>query len=133
MTNKKFATVINCMDGRTQLPVNAWLQATLTDAAFIDTITVPGPDGMLTTGSPEKLAELLSYVKISTEKHGSEVVAVVGHHDCAGNPVSREAHLQDIQQAVAVIAGWQVASRVIGLWVNEHWQVELIADTNPTG
>jgi hypothetical protein len=46
MKNGKFITVINCMDGRVQLPVIEWLKKNY-KADFIDTITEPGPNKIL--------------------------------------------------------------------------------------
>jgi hypothetical protein len=53
-------------------------------------------------------------------------VAVVGHHDCAANPVSEAQHRQNIGQAVATVKSWDLPVKVIGLWVNSDWQVEVV-------
>ena len=42
MTERKFATVINCMDGRVQEPVIAYLKQRL-GVAYVDSITLAGP------------------------------------------------------------------------------------------
>jgi hypothetical protein len=56
MKNKKFITVINCMDGRVQLPVNNWLRKRF-NANFVDTITEPGPNRILATNRPKFLVD----------------------------------------------------------------------------
>ncbi len=65
-------------------------------------------------------------IKISIDKHGSRLIAIVGHHDCAGNPVSPEKHWAHIRKAVEIVKTWNLPSvEVIGLWVNERWEVEI--------
>jgi len=45
----KFATAINCMDGRCQLPVIEWMKKRY-GVEYVDMITEPGPDGVLAEG-----------------------------------------------------------------------------------
>ena len=81
-----FCTVVNCMDGRVQEPVIAWLKEYF-GVAFVDSVTEPGPNGILAAGEGAAvIASIEARVRISVEKHGSVGIAVVGHHDCAGNP-----------------------------------------------
>jgi len=42
MLHKRFATAINCMDGRTQEPVITWIKKNY-HVDFVDMITEPGP------------------------------------------------------------------------------------------
>ena len=64
------------------------------------------------------------FLEISLYKHGSCCVFVVGHHDCAGNPVDKETPLKHISGAVKRVKSWFPDVGVIGLWVNEKWEVE---------
>jgi carbonic anhydrase len=125
----RFVTLINCIDGRAHPPVRAWLEANLDHVALVDRITAPGVDGVMAAGLSEKLDDIRSQVEISINAHQSNTIAVVGHHNCAGNPVPKEEHLRQIKDDVATIVAWQLPVRVIGLWVNEAWQVEKILDT----
>ena len=128
MADGRFVTVINCMDGRVQEPVSHWMKSRF-DADYVDTITEPGPDGILSGSSDETLtASIRRRVEISVNAHGSRVVAVVAHHDCAGNPVSITEHLEQLRRCVDSIRAWRLPVRVVGLWVNEKWQVELQQD-----
>ena len=68
-------------------------------------------------------------VEISVNKHGSRLVALVSHHDCAGNPVSKEEHMDQLADAMKVVVEWGLPARVLGLWVDEAWQVEFVYDT----
>jgi carbonic anhydrase len=112
------------MDGRTQLPVNAWMRERF-GAEFVDTITEPGPNGILAVRADSAAVEsILARVRISVEGHGSSAVAVVGHHDCAGNPADETTQLAQVRDAVAVIGEQFPGVEVIGLWVDEDWQVE---------
>ncbi|MGB9690387.1 carbonic anhydrase [Thermogutta sp.] len=123
-----FCTVINCMDGRVQLPVITYLKARF-GVDHVDNITEPGPDGILAKGDDHVLiASILRRVQISLEKHQSQGLAVVGHADCAGNPVSHQAHLQDIRSACKWLKARFPNVAVIGLWVNEQWEVEEVTD-----
>ena len=64
---------------------------------------------------------------ISVEAHGSKVVAVAGHHDCAGNPVTEEEHRRHILRAVETVRSWGFPVTIVGLWVNSNWQVEVVS------
>jgi hypothetical protein len=121
-----FATAISCIDGRVQDPVAAWMRKQF-QVDFVDTITEPGADGVLAQGPSDVVASIREKVMVSTDAHQSRVVAVVGHHGCAGNPVPREDHLRQIGQGMMVVASWGLPVRVVGLWVNDQWQVELVA------
>lgn len=125
----KFATVINCMDGRVQDPVNAWMKQR-TGAEFIDVITEAGPDGiMASTATASRL--ILQRLMVSRDKHQSTELALVAHHDCAGNPVSREKHLLDLARAAKIMGTWNLGMKIMLIWVDETWNVELIDEINP--
>jgi hypothetical protein len=123
-----FATAINCIDGRVQRPVSEWMRVQYS-VDFVDTITQPGPEKALTQGPQTIIDVMRANVGVSVSAHKSQLVAIAAHHECAGNPVSDEDHQAQIRAACQVIAGWGLSVRVLGLWVNEWWQVELIADS----
>jgi len=132
MATGTFATAINCMDGRVQLPVSEWMRTHL-HVDYVDTITEPGPDKVMALGLPGQQESVRKRVGISVGAHGSRTVAIVGHHDCAGNPVSREAHRDQIRRASQVIQSWGLPVRVLGLWVDERWAVEVVCDAGAPG
>ncbi len=125
MSKGKFGTAINCIDGRTQLPVIKWLKENY-QLEYIDMITEPGPEKVLFYG--EETKSLKSKVLISVKAHGSGIIAIAGHHDCAGNPVSKEEQLNQIRRAVQIIRSWNLKTiqKVIGLWVNDSWEIEVV-------
>lgn len=127
--NLIFGTAINCMDGRTQLPVLEWMKKNY-DVEYVDMITEAGPDKIVgDCVSAEKLESIKFKIGISVNKHGSKVVAVVAHHDCAGNPVSKEKHLECIKKCIEIIKSWGFSGvEVIGLWVNDEWKVECVGE-----
>ena len=84
MTNNIFATAINCMDGRVQVPVIDWLRRQY-GADYVDMITEPGPERLLAEGKDQTAVESIrKKIEISVTRHSSELVIIAGHHDCAG-------------------------------------------------
>lgn len=128
MAEGTFGTAINCIDGRVQEPIAAWVKARF-GVDFVDTVTAPGPDGVLTQGAPHAIDLVRDYVRVSQEAHQSGVLAVAGHFGCAGHPVSPDEHIAAIRTSAAIVAGWGLPMRVIGLWVNEGGQIEVVSDT----
>ena len=128
MTDKKFGTAINCMDGRVQIPVIEWLKKQY-DVDYVDTITESGPERLLAEEKDRMSIESIrKRLQISVTRHNSNIVAVVGHHDCAGNPTDKETQLRQISNAVRTVESWDFEVRVVGLWVDEKWEVrEVIA------
>ena len=127
MAEGKFGTAINCMDGRTQIPVSNWLKEKY-GIDFVDTITEPGIDKVMSSEDAQKLEQIKSKVLISINKHGSTVVAVAGHYDCAGNPVSTEEHISQIKKSIDAIKSWGLTAEILGLWVNDKWQIEPVSE-----
>ena len=119
----RFCTAVNCMDGRVQDPVNAFLKTRFA-AVYVDAVTEPGPNGILAAGDPEALvASIFSRVAISVQRHGSIGIAVVGHYDCAGNPGDRQTENEHTSLAVDRLKARFPGVPVIGLYVDEHWTV----------
>ncbi|MDI6698265.1 MAG: hypothetical protein QME85_04945 [Candidatus Saccharicenans sp.] len=126
MSEKRFVTAINCMDGRVQDCVSRWLK-NLYRADYVDVITAPGPVRILASGEPEfMLASIQSCLTTSVEKHRSPAVAVVAHHDCAGNPLPREQQFEQLLQAGQKLRLLFPDLDIRLLWVDENWQVQEI-------
>jgi len=119
----RFATAINCMDGRVQVPANEWIKKKFR-VDYVDTITEPGPNKILAENKDSAAIDSIKRrVAISVNNHGSKYIAVLGHHDCAGNPVDKESQLVHIKSAVKAVNSWGFPVETIGLWVDENWQV----------
>lgn len=98
----KFGTTVNCMDDRAIVAAHDWMRENY-DVTYIDSITEPGMDGWLANITPEQRAWLKRKIEISTRGHGSRVITVVGHDECAGNPVSPEKHHIEARQGAKLI------------------------------
>jgi hypothetical protein len=122
-----FATALNCMDGRVQLPVNEAVRS-IFGVLHVDTITEAGIVRLLSdeTDSPETMAALSS-IRISLDKHGSRGIAVAAHHDCAGNPCSDAAQQAQLRRAVAFLRERFATCKIIGLWIGDDWVPRVIA------
>ena len=119
-----FAAAINCMDGRVQTPVNEYVRKRF-EVDYVDAITEAGPVAIL-GDRPESpgMASILKRLDISVERHASVGVAVVAHHDCAGNPLDEDTQREQLARAVVALRERYPRLPVIGLWVNADWQVE---------
>ena len=119
----KFATAINCMDGRVQMPVIEWMKKAY-GVDYIDMVTEPGPNKILAEGKDKATLESIkNRVGISINKHGSEIIAIVGHYDCAGNPAEKDKQNESTLSAIEAVKLWNFRAEVIGLWVDENWEV----------
>jgi hypothetical protein len=133
MGHGTFATVINCIDGRAKHPVANWVKNNLS-VHYVDQITEPGPDKILTEGTPAQLDALKHNVGISVSAHHSSVVVIAAHHDCAGNPVSDEEHHRQVLQSVEIVKSWNLnVTRIIGIWLNDQWRIEVLYDDGAQG
>ena len=122
--NFKFGTAINCIDGRTQEPVIDFMKQKY-GIDGVDMVTFPGVDGVASSlGNFNTIALIRNAVSISIEKHGSQIIAVVGHFDCAGNPGNREHHYAHIGKALQQVSSWNFDAEIVGLYVNDKWQIE---------
>ncbi|MGI6712081.1 MAG: carbonic anhydrase [Bacillota bacterium] len=128
MAHGKFATVINCIDGRTQFPALLWMKERF-NVDYVDSVTAPGVDKVLSEGLQEEVASIKNKVLVSTGGHHSQVVAIVGHYDCAANPGPKEQHVEQVNKCIEVIKGWQLPVRILGLWIGDTWEVEVIFDS----
>ena len=124
--NEKFVTSINCMDGRTQEPIINYLKAEY-GADYVDMITEAGPNKILAENTDTSVVESIkSRVEVSTGKHFSKVVSIIGHYDCGGNSADEETQKEQIRAAVANVKTWNEDIEVIGLWVDETWKVNKV-------
>ena len=117
------ATCLNCMDGRVQLPVLTWIKANY-PVDFVDVITEAGMDAVLS--EQNDISEILRSIKVSVNLNRSTRLFVVGHHDCRGNPIDENHHREQVTNAVKRLKPLWPAQEVVGLWVNDQWQVKLV-------
>jgi hypothetical protein len=119
-----FCTSIHCMDGRIQEALIRYLKAK-TGAKYVDSITEPGPCGIVAQGDDETLiGTIRKRIEISLNHHGSKFIAISGHHDCAGNPVAKDVQLVQLAAAKVFLETEYPGVEVVKLWVDENWRVE---------
>ena len=92
-------------------------------------ITEPGPNRILAEGKDTKTIESLKEkVRISVEKHGSRVISIAGHYDCAGNPETEVVQKEHLKKARDIIASWGFpVDRIIALWLDENFEVSVVS------
>jgi carbonic anhydrase len=112
------------MDGRPQRKVADYLN-TAFGVRNLDTITTAGLVRHLAEDT-EQTATILANVDLSIDKHGSHQIAIVAHHDCAGNPVSDRTQRQQLATALARVENLYPSTEVMGLWLDGHWIVERV-------
>lgn len=123
MAKGKFATSVSCMDGRIQIPLTNWIKENFS-VDYVDTITEPGIDKQVADNTD--LESIKTKIGISINKHKSELIVVSGHYDCAGNPVSNEEHITQIKKGIEVISSWDLGVKVVGVWVDDTWKINLV-------
>ena len=123
MSKGKFATSVSCIDGRIQFPLAKWIKENYS-VDYVDAITEPGVDKKVAENSG--LESIKTKVGISINAHKSELIVISGHYDCAGNPVSNEEHIFQIKKGVEEISSWNLDAKVVGVWVDDSWNVNLI-------
>ncbi len=122
-----FYTVVNCMDGRVQLPVINYIMDRF-GVDYVDSITEPGPNRLMAQDADSVVVRgILEKISISLHRHKSRGVALVGHHDCAGNPSKKGEQVEQLRKAMAVVKKEFPDIDVIMLWVNNDWEVEEVA------
>lgn len=121
-----FITAILCIDGRYHRCLVDWL----TDrygADYVDLITQPGPDRILGEHPLSDQADgVRRRVDVSLSAHASRTIAMVGHDDCAGNPVAPDIHRAQVQRSTAVLREWYPATRIVGLFVDTSCAIHVV-------
>ena len=121
----KFGTLVNCTDGRVQYPVMDYLKKQY-DLDFFDATNEAGPLRTLTKKSDKcRLITLKEQIRTSLEEHDSKFIALVGHHDCTDNPGDRAFQENQMDEALDYLQrSFGTSIKYVGLYVNEHWEVE---------
>lgn len=117
-----FATAIGCIDGRIQKTLGDWVRD-IAGVEYVDTITWPGANGALAEGD---VGGIRQAVELSASAHGSRLVVVAGHHDCASHPGTEEEHRQIVGKAVERVRSWDLQVEVIGAWIGPDWKTERV-------
>ncbi len=121
---RDFGTVLTCMDGRIQRKVSDYLM-TVFGVRNLDTITAAGMIRHIASDT-ERTANILEDLGVSVAQHGSQDIALVAHHDCAGNPTSDKVQRDQILDAMDRVSKQHPDAQIVGLWVDGSWTVERI-------
>jgi carbonic anhydrase len=115
------------MDGRIQRKVSDYLLTTF-GVRNVDTVTAAGMVKHLAadTGRTETI---LGDLDVSVNQHGSRDIAVVAHHDCAGNPTTDTEQRGQVAQAVSQLIRRHPDTEVIGIWVDRNRTIERVRAT----
>ena len=92
---------------------------------YVDTITEHGVVKLFS--KPHSIEQIKSKVSLSIKQDNSKIVLITGHHDCEGNPISKNEQITQIKNAVDIIKSWEFQVTVLGVWVNEQLQVEPVS------
>ena len=123
-----YCTSIHCMDGRIQEPIRNYLTAKY-DVKYVDTITEAGPCKILAENKDRNIIDSMRFrIGISLQKHNSNLIAVSGHHDCAGNPVADEQQKQQIMKAAKYLKDLYTEVEVVGFWIDHNWKLKTLKD-----
>lgn len=119
-----FATAVNCMDGRVQRCVSDYIRSVYC-VEYVDTISVAGPVKLFAEDSEgDMVVAILEMIERSIRLHESEVIAVVAHYDCLGNPIEDDIQKEQLDKSVKFIKSKFGQCEVVGLWVGDDWEVE---------
>ena len=62
--------------------------------------------------------------EISIKKHGSKLITISGHHDCAGKPCDEEIQKQQIIKSIKDLKNIYSELKIIGLWIDKEWKMK---------
>jgi len=94
---------------------------------YIDTIPELGIEKRISENID--IEKIKSKAEISIFKHNSGLIVVSGHHNCARNPVSKEEQIEQIKKSILYIKFWNIPVKIIGIYVNDKWEIEEIKDS----
>ena len=107
------------MDGRVQLPVITYLQSEF-GVAYVDVVTEAAPVGVLSEQpESESARSIFRRVQVSIQAHASKGIAIVAHHDCAGNPIPAGEQQRQLQRCLQFLSTRYPKLEILGLWVDE--------------
>ena len=100
----------------------------------MDLVTVPAPVRLLAGPVDlETITSILISVALSIDTHGSRLIAVVAHADCAGNPTDHEEQRRQLAESAGYLAENFPGVSILGLWVDERWSVSPTCSLGPAG
>ena len=155
MNRNRFACAATCMDGRIQAAVRKHLK-THYHVDWVDIVAQPGMNKFLAeNNSRVSFAWIIIYfftfffvvkllkkwqrqaitknikrmIEVSVLEHNANILAIVGHAECAGNNCDKEEQIKQLVQARKVIESFGFEVPIVLLWVRKDWQtIEVIGE-----
>ena len=94
---------------------------------FVDVITESCPVKVIALPmNAFQIYSIQQRLMFSQEKHRSEHLAIVAHHDCTANPVDKVKQIEQLRQSLDYMRLWSFKGSVVGLWVDENREVQEI-------
>lgn len=130
LTKGKFATSVGCIDGRIQIPIIDFLEKEY-GVDYVDIVTEPGMDAVIANlqnrvETQQTIRSIKNKIAVSVNAHGSQLICISSHYDCAGNPVTREEHIEMVKKCVKDLRGSFPSCSILGVWVDERWKINVI-------
>ena len=111
------------MDGRIQEPIIKYLKENYS-VTYVDTITEPVPCRILAENDDMiSVNSIMERTELSIDIHGSKLIAISGHSDCAGNPWNEEIQKKQIKESVKYLKNKYPQLKIIGLWIDNNWKI----------
>ena len=124
MKSDSFAAALNCIDGRTQIPVINFIKER-SGVRYVDMITEAGIIKHLASNTVDSVVKATRLsVEISVSGHKTKSVFLVAHQDCLGNQVADKIQKEQLLQAKRNVESWHLPVEVKCLWLNSEWHVE---------
>ena len=123
-----YATTINCFDGAVQAPARKYMKRRY-NVKYVDPIVEPGIVKILIGESDDPdagviLRQIRKKLKMSIIDHKSRKISIAAHHNCLGNPASKEVQENQLRKAKKVIekmiAEYELDIEIVLLWIDEH-------------
>ena len=111
------------MDGRIQEPIISFLKEHW-KVQYIDCITEAGPCKILSDKANTTLVDSITdRIEISVSNHKSKLIAISGHYDCVANHCCKKEQVEQVKQSVLFIKSKYPDVKIIGLWIDDEWEV----------
>ena len=118
----KFGSSLGCIDGRTQDAITSYIRETY-GVNWVDQITAPGINRILAENTDAtEIQRIKRYLGISVHEHGSEIVVISGHPDCAGNPTTKEGQIEHLIEAFKTVEHFGFDVDIVLIWINDDWK-----------
>lgn len=117
------ATILYGAHQDVQQNVVEWLNTCLGIDQF-DHLTEPDVQRAVKNQCDESIANLRTQLAHSIHENDSDIIAVVGHH--SENDADAHRPFDSMHKTMSSVATWQTQARVVGLWVNESGQIDML-------